>query len=104
MDFTWALERLGDNGTAALGGLLVGLLFGFCAQRSRFCLRAATIEFWRGSLGPRTAVWLMVFGAALLGTQLLFSSQLLIRARSGNSRRPARSPAPSLAAPYSAPA
>lgn len=77
MDFTWALERLGDNGTAALGGLLVGLLFGFCAQRSRFCLRAATIEFWRGSLGPRTAVWLMVFGAALLGTQLLFSFQLL---------------------------
>jgi uncharacterized membrane protein YedE/YeeE len=77
MDFSWALERVGDSGAAALGGLVVGLLFGFCAQRSRFCLRAATIEFWRGSLGPRTAVWLMVFGAALLGTQLLFSSKVL---------------------------
>jgi uncharacterized membrane protein YedE/YeeE len=77
MDFTWALERLGDGGTAALGGLAIGLIFGFCAQRSHFCLRASTIEFWRGSLGPRTAVWLLVFGAALIGTQLLFASKLL---------------------------
>lgn len=77
MNFTWALERIGDSGTAALGGLIIGLIFGFCAQRSQFCLRAATIEFWRGSLGPRTAVWLLVFGAALLGTQLLFTGKLL---------------------------
>jgi uncharacterized membrane protein YedE/YeeE len=77
MDWTWALESLGDSGVAALGGLAIGLIFGFCAQRSRFCLRASTIEFWRGDLGPRTAVWLLVFGAALFGTQLLFAGKLL---------------------------
>ena len=54
-----------------LGGLLVGGLFGVFAQRSRFCLRAATIEFSRGKSGPRLAVWLLTFAAALVGTQAL---------------------------------
>ena len=74
MNFLWLSERLGDSGAAAFVGLAVGLLFGICAQQSRFCLRAATIEFWRGSFGPRTAIWLLVFGAALAGTQLLIAS------------------------------
>ncbi|MEZ5850102.1 MAG: YeeE/YedE family protein [Hyphomicrobiaceae bacterium] len=71
----------------ALAGLCVGLIFGVAAQRSQFCLRAATIEFWRGAaarrplwggtLGPRTAIWLLVFGTALAGTQALFASGYL---------------------------
>jgi hypothetical protein len=31
----------------------------FFAQRSRFCLRAAAVEFSRGEGGPRLAVWLL---------------------------------------------
>ncbi|MEE9314751.1 MAG: YeeE/YedE family protein [Rhizobiaceae bacterium] len=66
-------ERIGDPGVMALIGLFVGLLFGGFAQRSQFCLRASTVEFWRGTLGPRTAIWLIVFGVALFGVQLLFA-------------------------------
>jgi len=72
MNVLWLSDQLGDGGAAVFGGLLIGLLFGACAQRSSFCLRAATVEFWRGQLGPKTAIWLAVFGTALLGTQLLF--------------------------------
>ena len=77
MDLTWATDWIGDAGTAAAGGVVVGLIFGAAAQRSRFCLRSATIEFWRGSLGPKTAIWLLAFGAALLGTQIIMGQAML---------------------------
>lgn len=77
MDLTSLADRVGDHNLAGLIGLLTGLLFGFFAQRSSFCLRAATIEFWRGSPGQRTAVWLFTFGAALLGVQLLITQEQL---------------------------
>jgi len=64
-------DLVSDPAKAALCGLLVGLVFGACAQASRFCLRSASIEFWRGEMGPSFAVWLLVFGAALLFVQLL---------------------------------
>ena len=69
MDFSWALERVGDSGAAALGGLVVGLLFGFCAQRSRFCLRAAVQEVGRNDYRGQLGVWLAGFGAAIVATQ-----------------------------------
>lgn len=65
------LEHLSESTVSLLGGLVIGILFGVFAQRSRFCLRSAVVEFWRGSLGKKVAVWLLVFSAALLGTQLL---------------------------------
>ena len=74
VDLTWLTDAVGDDGAAMLGGVAIGLLFGASAQRSQFCLRSATIEFWRGSLGPKTAIWLLAFGSALLGTQMLFAS------------------------------
>ena len=77
MDLSWLTEHFGDAGSATIGGGAVGLLFGIAAQRSRFCLRSATTEFWRGSLGPSTAIWLLAFGAALLGVQLLFQASVL---------------------------
>lgn len=64
-----ASDALADLDKAGLGGLAVGLIFGAFAQYSRFCLRSACIEFWRGSLGPKLAVWLLVFGTALLLVQ-----------------------------------
>ena len=68
MDLTTISERLGDNWTLLLGGAAIGMVFGAFAQQSRFCLRAATVEFARGNIGPKTATWLLVFTAAVLGT------------------------------------
>jgi uncharacterized membrane protein YedE/YeeE len=65
------LERWGEPAVLAAGGLLIGLCFGFFAQRSRFCLRSAVIEFARNLTGGKLTVWLFAFGSAVLATQLL---------------------------------
>lgn len=65
------VERLGEDRSLALGGLLIGLAFGFFAQRSRFCLRSAVIEFARRVAGGKLTVWLFAFATAVLATQLL---------------------------------
>ena len=75
--FSTVIDLLGDDIASLLGGLLVGIMFGFFAQRSRFCLRAAAIEFSRGQGGPRLAVWLLTFAAALVGTQAMVAARLL---------------------------
>jgi uncharacterized membrane protein YedE/YeeE len=64
-----AIAAWGEGPVSLIGGLALGLFFGFAAQRSRFCLRAATIEFWRGTLGEKVAIWLLAFSAAVLATQ-----------------------------------
>lgn len=71
------VEQIGEGPTLALGGLAVGLAFGALAQQSRFCLRAATVEVARGEMGPKLALWLVAFGAALTGTQFLIALGLL---------------------------
>ncbi|MCC0029862.1 MAG: YeeE/YedE family protein [Brucellaceae bacterium] len=71
MDFTPLAERLGEQPLAALGALIIGMGFGAFAQKSRFCLRAATVDFSRGRVSARVAVWLLVFSTALFVTQLL---------------------------------
>lgn len=74
MDILPLVERLGENPTALLFGLITGLIFGVAAQRSRFCLRAATVEFARAQMGDKVAVWLLTFSTALFwvqGAQLL---------------------------------
>lgn len=76
MDLSFAIDRLGDAGTALVIGLAVGVVFGFFGQRSRFCLRAAAIEFARGTFSSRLAVWLYVFAGAVVGTQLLLLAGL----------------------------
>ena len=65
------IERLGESNSLALAGVLVGLLFGFMAQRSRFCLRSAVIEFSRNTTGGKLTVWLFAFATAILATQAL---------------------------------
>jgi uncharacterized membrane protein YedE/YeeE len=65
------IERLGEPALLAGGGAAIGLAFGFFAQRSRFCLRAAVIEFWRGQPGQKLAVWLLAFSAAVVAVQAL---------------------------------
>ena len=69
MDILSLVERIGEAPAAALFGLITGVIFGVAAQRSRFCLRAATVEFARGQLGERVAVWLLCFSTALIWVQ-----------------------------------
>jgi uncharacterized protein len=69
MDWTGWIEGFGEPAVLAVGGVLSGLLFGFFAQRSRFCLRAAVIEFWHGKFGEKLAVWLLAFSTAVVAVQ-----------------------------------
>ena len=63
------IARLGEGGAVAAAGGLIGLLFGFFAHRSRFCLRSAVIEFARGTHEGKLTVWLFTFSTAVLLTQ-----------------------------------
>ena len=69
MDLVSLVERIGEAPTAALFGLITGITFGVAAQRSRFCLRAATVEFARGRMEDKVAVWLLTFSTALVWVQ-----------------------------------
>ena len=59
----------GEPLVLATAGVVTGLVFGFAAQRSRFCLRAATAEVAGGQFGPKLAIWLVAFFAAMALTQ-----------------------------------
>ena len=74
MSLDTLIESLGQAKALALGGLSIGFMFGFFAQRSRFCLRSATIEFSRRERGGKLTVWLFAFATALLSTQLLIAA------------------------------
>jgi hypothetical protein len=77
MDLLPFVEHLGEQPLLAGGGAVVGLLFGFFAQRSGFCLRAAVIEFARGEPGERLAVWLLAFSAAVVAVQAVLLAGLV---------------------------
>lgn len=65
------VERVGEDRTLLLLGLAAGVAFGFLAQRSRFCLRSAVIEFARNVTGGKLTIWLFAFSTAVVATQLL---------------------------------
>jgi hypothetical protein len=65
------VENIGEDKALAAAGVAIGVAFGFLAQRSRFCLRSAVIEFSRRRVGGKLTVWLFAFAAAVIGTQLL---------------------------------
>lgn len=71
MNLATLLEQHGDGTVLAIGGVLIGLTFGFLAQRSRFCLRAAVLEFWGRSFGEKLSVWLFAFSSAVIAVQVL---------------------------------
>ena len=68
------VERFGAGAVLVGSGLGIGALFGFFAQRSRFCLRAASVEFATGKPGEKLAIWLLTFGSAFVGVQALAAS------------------------------
>jgi len=63
------IESLSSGQVSVLIGIITGLVFGVFAQQSRFCLRAACVEFWRGQPAGKFAIWLLAFSCALLATQ-----------------------------------
>ena len=69
IDLATLVDQHGTAGVLSVGGAVIGLLFGFFAQRSRFCLRAAVIEFWRGKFAEKLSVWLLAFATALIAVQ-----------------------------------
>lgn len=83
MDLTFILDILDESTAAALCGLVTGLVFGVAAQRSSFCLRAAVVEFARGQLGEKVAVWLLTFSTAVIWVQ---GAELLGLFRSSDAR------------------
>ncbi len=76
-DLSETIELLGTPAVLLAAGLAVGLLFGAAAQQSAFCLRSASVAFWRGQFGQSMAIWLMAFFAALLGVQILVATETL---------------------------
>ncbi|TSE25331.1 YeeE/YedE family protein [Tepidimonas aquatica] len=77
MDWAAWIERWGEANVLAAGGLALGLAFGFFGQRSKFCLRAAVIEFWHRRFGDKLAVWLLAFATAVVAVQGLIVAGLL---------------------------
>lgn len=71
------IERFGEPLLGAAFGLAIGVLFGILAQRSRFCMRSATIEVWRNTGGDRLPLWLLAVGVAIAATQGLIAAGLV---------------------------
>ncbi|WP_232788363.1 YeeE/YedE family protein [Macromonas nakdongensis] len=71
MNWSAWIESWGEPAVLAMGGLLLGLSFGFFGQRSKFCLRAAVIEFWHRRFGEKLSVWLLAFSTAVVVVQAL---------------------------------
>ena len=69
MELADLLESFGEKTVITLAGLLIGILFGVFAQRSRFCLRSAVVEFWSRDYGGKLVIWLLAFSAAVIVTQ-----------------------------------
>lgn len=63
------LESFGEKTVITVAGLLIGILFGIFAQRSRFCLRSAVVEFWSRQSGAKLTIWLLAFSTAVIATQ-----------------------------------
>ncbi|WP_428828223.1 YeeE/YedE family protein [Azonexus sp. IMCC34842] len=73
MDLDSLTELLGEKTIITLTGLSIGVFFGIFAQRSRFCLRSAVVEFWNRQGTTRLSVWLFAFSSAVIATQLFIS-------------------------------
>ncbi|MFK8083389.1 MAG: YeeE/YedE family protein [Granulosicoccus sp.] len=63
-------ESLSPLLASALFGVLLGMVFGVAAQRSRFCLRRALADANASERSDALAVWLAALGIAIAGTQL----------------------------------
>ena len=77
MDLVPLIDQLGENGAAIAGGAVIGIVFGFFAQRTGFCTRSALLDVVRGRNLSALAVWLSGFAVTILGVQLLLQQNML---------------------------
>lgn len=77
MNITALIEQVGEPNALLFAGLLCGGLFGFFAQRSRFCMRSAVIEVWNRENHGKLAIWLFGFATAMTLSQLLIHLEQL---------------------------
>lgn len=77
MTIAYLIETYGDHLILSIGGAIIGLIFGFSAQRSKFCARAAVIEGCEGQWANRFSMWMFAFGIAILASQILVLNDLL---------------------------
>ncbi|MGB3391804.1 MAG: YeeE/YedE thiosulfate transporter family protein [Pseudaminobacter sp.] len=73
MDLVPVIDMIGESGTALLGGVVLGALFGFFAQRTAFCTRSAVLDLTRRRGLSALAIWFIGFAVAMLGVQLLLA-------------------------------
>ncbi|TIP10525.1 MAG: YeeE/YedE family protein [Mesorhizobium sp.] len=71
MDLVPLIDAVGEPGAALAGGALLGMVFGFLAQCSRFCTRSAVLDLTQKRGGAALTTWLAGLAAALLAVQLL---------------------------------
>lgn len=60
-----------------MAGVVLGVLFGAVAQRSRFCLRSAVIGSGAGSIAPMAGAFATALLVAILGAQALQYAELV---------------------------
>lgn len=77
MDLVPLIDLVGEPATLLIGGAVLGLLFGFAAQRSAFCTRSAVLDITRGRGLDSLAVWLAGLATAILGIQWLLLSGMI---------------------------
>lgn len=77
MDFVPLIDAVGEPATALLGGVVLGIVFGFAAQRSAFCTRTAVIHAVRDRDLRALAVWGAGFATALLCVQWMLDLGML---------------------------
>jgi hypothetical protein len=102
MELSQLIDILGENTTITLAGLLIGTLFGLFAQRSRFCMRSAVVEFWNRQGTAKLAIWLCAFSPPSLPRSFSSPSAGSTYRKPASYRPPAASPAPWSAACCSA--
>ncbi|KMW60708.1 Lipocalin-related protein and Bos/Can/Equ allergen [Candidatus Rhodobacter oscarellae] len=67
------LDTLGEANTAALIGLVGGLILGLAARLGRFCTLGAIEDFLYSSDDRRLRMWGLAIGAAVISTHLAMS-------------------------------
>jgi len=71
MDLVPVIDLIGENGAALAGGAVLGVAFGFLAQRSGFCTRAAVLDIVRARGLSSFTIWFAGFAIAMLSVQSL---------------------------------
>ena len=77
MDLVPLIEMIGEPYTALAGGLVLGLVFGVFAQRSRYCTRSAVLSMMGESDLKPLATWAAGFAAAILAVQALLGANMI---------------------------